>query len=312
MCLKTYLSLLRGLSGLALSATLIGCSILTPSGSALTPVAATVVSAPPTVVTLPATPIHTAPSTVPATVEPVAQPVIGFEPQAGGPGTSVRVFGSGYLPEATVVVRLGLPEPLGEVLASVEVDGSGRWTTQLIMPERLPSGEVISGDHMRLVAMNERNQALASAPFTFRPPPAYSDSPGPGWVFALTSDANFDGIEDTVFYRPASIIPETSFDNPRLDAVAVVASDVAVVQRSPSGLDVLLNVDIHGGRADVPLFDFAQRREPSAYLLALDPARGPLLNLLPYGASGAGYGGPIGINWDSSAGGFRIVAELPQ
>ncbi|HEU5099617.1 MAG TPA: hypothetical protein VFU22_11390 [Roseiflexaceae bacterium] len=119
-------------------------------------------------------------TSVPApTATPAAKPIIGFNPQAGAPGTVVSVFGSGYLPGAPVTVRLGLPQPTGEVLTSAFADASGRWTASLTIPDRLPSGEVIGGTPVYLVAMNDQNIALASAPFGFtsvRPAPSRAEA----------------------------------------------------------------------------------------------------------------------------------------
>ncbi|GAB4109079.1 MAG: hypothetical protein OHK0022_61470 [Roseiflexaceae bacterium] len=114
-----------------------------------------------------------------APVQPTAQPakpIIGFEPKSGGPGTKVRVFGSGYKPGAPVVVRLGLPQPMGEVLASAVPGDNGRWSLELTMPDALPSGDPVPGGQLFLVAMNDQNIALASAPFAF----ARADGPPPG------------------------------------------------------------------------------------------------------------------------------------
>lgn len=140
--------------------------------------------------------------------------------------------------------------------------------------------------------------------------PVESDAPGPGWVFALTSDANQDGVADAVFYWPAAVAPDVQFEAPERAAVAVAAEQIVVVQRSAAGLETLLRIDRDGGWADQLLFDFAGRRAPAGYLLALDPARGPLVNLLPYGAGGVGYE-PIGIEWERDASGFRMVGERP-
>lgn len=109
------------------------------------------------------------PTAVPTPVDTqlAPRPVIGFEPKAGTPGTTVSVWGTGATPSAPVVVRLGLPHATGEVLASAVADASGRWKTQLVIPDRLPSGELIPGGNVRLVAMNDQNVALASAPFGF-------------------------------------------------------------------------------------------------------------------------------------------------
>jgi hypothetical protein len=146
--------------------------------------ATAVVSAQPTVA---AAPIQVSGQPAPQPTAPIIdaqpQPVIGFQPQSGGPGTSVNVFGSGYAPNEMVAIRLGLPQPLGEALASAQADAAGRWSTQLVIPDRLPSGTVITGEQMRLVAMNDRNEALASAPFAFTKP---SDLPPPA---AAATDA---------------------------------------------------------------------------------------------------------------------------
>ena len=77
------------------------------------------------------------------------------------------MWGSGYAPNAPVSLRIGFPQPAGEVLANVFADASGRWQTSLVIPERLPSGEPITRGDMYLVAMDEINQPLASAPFGF-------------------------------------------------------------------------------------------------------------------------------------------------
>lgn len=110
------------------------------------------------------------PTTQVTDAQPV--PVIGFNPQAGGPGTQIAVFGSGMLANQMVKVRLGLPQAIGEVLASATADHDGRWSARFTMPDRLPSGDLITGENMRLVAMNERDEAVASAPWSFTPAPA--------------------------------------------------------------------------------------------------------------------------------------------
>lgn len=108
------------------------------------------------------------PTAAPST--PVPQPVIGFNPQSGGPGTVVDVFGSGYAPGQPVKLRLGLPSPTGEVLASAFPGADGSWSARLTIPDRLPSGDPITTKNMFLVAMDDANVALASAPFGFTPP----------------------------------------------------------------------------------------------------------------------------------------------
>jgi hypothetical protein len=111
-----------------------------------------------------------------STTQQPANPIIGFNPKGGGPGTSVSAFGSGYAPGKHVAIRLGVPHPIGEVLASALVGADGRWSVSFVLPERLPSGERIPDGQIYLVAMGERNEALASAPFRFQGP---ADPPTP-------------------------------------------------------------------------------------------------------------------------------------
>lgn len=180
MGLRTH-SIGRGLAAALLAALLAACGT---TGQATQPTAAAPATAQPapatkpTAGTAPATaqPAPTAAATTqPApTAQPQRQPIIGFEPKAGAPGTQVNVFGSGYASGAPVKLRLGLPSPTGEVLASAFADASGRWSTKLTIPDRLPSGEIIDTDKLYLVAMDDANVALASAPFGFTRP-----NPGP-------------------------------------------------------------------------------------------------------------------------------------
>ncbi len=108
---------------------------------------------------------NTQPTPTPVDAKP-QQAILGFEPQVGGPGTELSIWGTGYTPNAPVVVRLGFPKPLGEVLTSAVADADGRWNATLVIPERLPSGDRIT-QAFKLVAMNDQNQPLASAPFNF-------------------------------------------------------------------------------------------------------------------------------------------------
>lgn len=180
----------RALTAALLGATLTACGAPVLSGAPTTnttptrqPAASPAASASPVASAVPSASPGTAspaPTAVvvptPVDAQPVANPVIGFEPKAGAPGTRVAVWGAGATPGAPVVVRLGLPQAIGEVLASAVADGKGSWKAELVIPDRLPSGEVISGGNVRLVAMNEQNVALASAPFGFTAPASAAPS----------------------------------------------------------------------------------------------------------------------------------------
>ncbi|HEU5089991.1 MAG TPA: hypothetical protein VFT99_21195, partial [Roseiflexaceae bacterium] len=153
----------RALAAWLTLALLAGCVRPAQPGPTVTPLATLVPTLAPTALPASAVPL---PTSVLATAVP-ARPVVGFDPQVGGPGTSVVIFGSGYLPGAPVVVRLGFPQPVGEALASAVPDADGTWHAMLVIPEHLPSGDVITRGDMYLVVMDAQNQPLASAPFGF-------------------------------------------------------------------------------------------------------------------------------------------------
>ncbi|HEX5691776.1 MAG TPA: hypothetical protein VFX76_17295 [Roseiflexaceae bacterium] len=183
---RSFIYIRRGVAATLFAAMLAACGL---PGTATTPTpglpTVTQVAGQPTVVAQP-TAIASQPTAVvvqptrvpqPATAAPAAQPIIGFNPKAGNPGTVVSVFGSGYAPGVPVKVRLGLPQPTGEVLTSAFADNGGRWSAQLTIPDRLPSGDPIPDGDFYLVAMNDANIALASAPFDFIPNQAPAPDP---------------------------------------------------------------------------------------------------------------------------------------
>lgn len=150
-----------------LASTAPGASQPTLQPASGTPAAATAQATQPS--EIPARPT-TAPSPVaaPPTAVP-SVPTFGFAPQNGGPGTRVALDGWNFAPGKPIVVRLGMPNPVGEVLVAATADAAGKWNATLIMPDRLPSGEVITQRELQLVVMNDANVALASAPFSFAP-----------------------------------------------------------------------------------------------------------------------------------------------
>jgi hypothetical protein len=172
-----YRSFLRRFGGMALLALALSSCMAAPSpnaGSATAiPIPATAVVAPSPVVVQPtAVPSPVVrPTAVPATPTAAQSsvPTFGFTPESGGPGTRVAINGWNFAPGQSIVVRLGLPQPVGEVLVASAADAQGSWDTVLTMPDRLPSGELITQRDLMLVVMNDANQALASAPFAFTP-----------------------------------------------------------------------------------------------------------------------------------------------
>jgi hypothetical protein len=67
-----------------------------------------------------------------------------------------------------VAIRVGFPNPVGEVLATGTVSADGRMSTTLVIPNALPSGDLIPEGVIYLVAMDAENRALANAVFTFK------------------------------------------------------------------------------------------------------------------------------------------------
>lgn len=144
-------------------------------------------------------------SVVATTVVPTAQPsnggtgnqpvptvpTIDFQPRGGVAGTTVAVRGWGFSANSRVAVRIGLPSAVGEVLASAQPNAAGVWNAQFVVPGTLPSGDKITTPNMRIVAMNEQNQSLASAAFAFEPgnPPTDDGSESkPVYGYANTSE----------------------------------------------------------------------------------------------------------------------------
>jgi hypothetical protein len=101
---------------------------------------------------------------------PKTSPVFTFMPRRGGPGTIVRITGGNFTPGKMVVIRIGVPQPIGEPLASVQVGDDTRWNTSITLPSTDPSGKPITSTDLQIVAMDENNQVIVSEPFVFVPP----------------------------------------------------------------------------------------------------------------------------------------------
>ncbi|GAB4120553.1 MAG: hypothetical protein OHK0050_29070 [Roseiflexaceae bacterium] len=141
-----------------------------PTATTVPPTAVPPTAVPPTATVVPPTATTVPPTAVPPTaVPPTALPLtLIANPNAGGPGASVTVSGSGYTPGMGVAIRVGFPNPVGEVLATGTVSADGRMSTTLVMPNALPSGDLIPEGVIYLVAMDAENRALANAVFTFK------------------------------------------------------------------------------------------------------------------------------------------------
>lgn len=96
-------------------------------------------------------------------------PAIVFMPRRGGPGTRVNITGGNFAPGKTVTIRIGIPEPMGESLGTAVPGEDGRWNTSIELPATEPSGKAITATELQIVVMDENNQPLTSAAFTFMP-----------------------------------------------------------------------------------------------------------------------------------------------
>lgn len=132
-----------------------------------------------------------------------SKPTIDFQPRGGVAGTQVNVRGWGFPANEHVVLRIGLPEAVGEALNSARANTAGEWSMQVIIPGTVPSGEQITTPDMRLVAMDEENVARASAAFAFEPgnPPMES---APVYGFASTPEEAVKYLLDAILNYPDS------------------------------------------------------------------------------------------------------------
>jgi hypothetical protein len=245
-----------------------------------------------------------------------SQPILGFAPSAGGPGTTVSVWGSGYAPNAPVSLRLGFPQPTGDVLSSVFADASGQWQTSLVIPDRLPSGELITRGDLYLVVMDAIDQPLASAPFGFvagaeppAPPMGQADWPGADWQILTSGDFNGDGEQEVVYIQPADIQIRTTFDDAYLSSQAHLIRQAMIVQGAGDQARILLAIDAQGIQAEgAPLLSFAASETgPTGFLLALDPGSSTPINLLPLDTAGEHRGQEIGLNWSQAQQSYRFA-----
>jgi hypothetical protein len=110
------------------------------------------------------------PGQQPTAPQPAIKPTFTFEPRGGAAGAAVVVTGWGFQPNGWVGVYLGVPGPVGTALGSATADAQGRWEARVIIPGSLPDGGPVPAGKVFLVALNERMQAQASAPFGFVPP----------------------------------------------------------------------------------------------------------------------------------------------
>jgi hypothetical protein len=90
-------------------------------------------------------------------------------PRRGGPDTVVSITGGNFTPGQTVSIRVGIPDPIGEPLASATTGDDGRWNTSFKIPGTEPSGKAITTQDLKIVVMDQDNKVLATETFKFIP-----------------------------------------------------------------------------------------------------------------------------------------------
>lgn len=192
----------------------------------------------PTAIATSALPTHTAlavltatptQAVITATPVQVAQRSISFEPREGGVNTQVVVRGEGAVPDGHVVVRLGMPDPVGEALTGTTVDMQGHWESAFVMPDSLPSGKPLAEGQLFFVAMDaDTNEVLASAPFIFHATASGSDEE---ITARLPDAAETQSIGTASIERLIQDQPETNV----VAGAATVAGEYAVALAQPFG-----------------------------------------------------------------------------
>ena len=65
-------------------------------------------------------------------------PVFSFMPKQGQAGMILRAAGANFQPETTVVLRLGVPDPVGDPLTSTKTDAGWQVGHHVTVPGTLP------------------------------------------------------------------------------------------------------------------------------------------------------------------------------
>lgn len=143
------------------------------------------------------------------------------------------------------------------------------------------------------------------------PPPAW---PGPGWALAAEGDLTGDGVSESVYCAPSSVLPVDGFGDPALDGASTVCAEVMVSSppAAPGGDHSILlratQTDLVA--ADGILGSFASSEKPAgaaAHRLAVTPGARVALHLLPLAPDGTAHAQGVGIYWNAADGAFRFA-----
>jgi hypothetical protein len=100
----------------------------------------------------------------------ISVPTLTLSPDTGAPGQMIRVTGASFAPEASVALRLGVPNAgLGkENLATAVANAEGAFEVELTLPTEWPGAQTpIVERELVIAAVDEAwGQTLAVARFT--------------------------------------------------------------------------------------------------------------------------------------------------
>lgn len=116
-------------------------------------------------------------------------------PASGGPGTIVRLVSGDAVYDQSVVLKIGVPQAggvvqsVGEPLATVEPDVKGNWTTNIVIPSSLPSGDSVTPHNLLITVSYASGRYLGFQQFDFIPAPLPGTGQGTGlnlWLISLS------------------------------------------------------------------------------------------------------------------------------
>lgn len=179
---------LRWATGVGLGAVILSaCASGTPVPPVQNPPTATLRLATPTL-----TPSLT--TTAAPTARPAVAPALSLAPATGGSRTQVTVLGTGFPARTPVSLKIA-PSGGGDNSLSfggVVSDEQGRINIALVLPDRWPSGALISEKELMFAVAGESTGVKAAALFTFQPAVAVQPSPSPAPGNVPSAYVSFD------------------------------------------------------------------------------------------------------------------------
>ncbi|MFV9505532.1 MAG: hypothetical protein AB4911_13335 [Oscillochloridaceae bacterium umkhey_bin13] len=141
--------------------------------------------------------------------------------------------------------------------------------------------------------------------------PALPPLNDPAWVELWRGDNNANLVDERVLYLPATVKPQTNFNDEFLAAQAVAVTAIVISEERADGPVVLFQVDQRGLSGPATQLNFGPGPVPAAFLAALDPGSSYFLSMLPLTDDGTADGEFLAINWYGAQGGYTL-APLPN